>query len=92
VPFLEDVTVDLNYFFFVFHGAFQNIILVGGGAFLFKHAVKEAFPRHKIHEIKDPIYANVRGFQIAGMNYARSAFEKGVYADVSELKGEGGTP
>jgi plasmid segregation protein ParM len=55
---------------------FQNIILVGGGAFLFKKVVKEAFPRHKIHEIKDPIFANVKGFQIAGMNYLRSGIEK----------------
>lgn len=53
--------------------AFQNIILVGGGAFLFKKAVKEAFPRHRIHEVKDPLYANVRGFQLAGVNYALSA-------------------
>ncbi len=50
----------------------QNIILVGGGAFLFKKAVKEVFPKHKIHEVKEPMYANVRGFQIAGMNYADS--------------------
>ena len=50
----------------------QNIILVGGGAFLFKKAVKEVFPKHKIHEVKEPMYANVRGFQIAGMNYAES--------------------
>lgn len=56
--------------------SFQNIILVGGGAFLFKKAVKEAFPKHKIHEIKDPLYANVTGFQIAGMNYASSTLEK----------------
>lgn len=52
--------------------AFQNIILVGGGAYLFKRAVKEAFPRHRIHEVKDPLYANVRGFQLAGINYASS--------------------
>ncbi len=50
----------------------QNIILVGGGAFLFRPAVKAALPKHKVHEVKDPIYANVRGFQIAGQNYARS--------------------
>ena len=56
--------------------SFQNIILVGGGAFLFKKAVKEAFPKHTIHEIKDPLYANVRGFQIAGMNYVRAALGK----------------
>jgi plasmid segregation protein ParM len=53
--------------------SFQNIILVGGGAFLFKKAVKQAFPKHTIHEVKDPMYANVKGFQIAGTNYAESA-------------------
>ena len=51
----------------------QNIILVGGGAFLFKKAVKAAFPKHRIHEVKEPVFANVRGFQIAGQNYAASA-------------------
>ena len=50
----------------------QNIILVGGGAFLFKKAVKAAFPKHRIHEVKEPMFANVRGFQIAGQNYART--------------------
>ena len=49
----------------------QNIILVGGGAFLFKKAIKAAFPRHRILEIKEPVFANVRGFQLAGMTYAR---------------------
>ena len=38
----------------------QNIILVGGGAFLFKKAVKAAFPKHRIHEVKEPMFANVR--------------------------------
>ena len=50
----------------------QNIILVGGGAFLFRKAVKSAFPRHRILEIKEPVFANVRGFQLAGMTYART--------------------
>jgi plasmid segregation protein ParM len=50
----------------------QNIILVGGGAFLFRKALKSAFPRHRIFEIKEPIFANVRGFQLAGMTYART--------------------
>ena len=50
----------------------QNIILVGGGAFLFKKAVKHAFPHHRIHEVKEPMFANVRGFQIAGQNYAKT--------------------
>jgi len=53
--------------------ALQNIILVGGGAFLFEKAVKQAFPRHRIQKVKDPLYANVRGFQLAGANYALSA-------------------
>ena len=44
----------------------QNITLVGGGAFLFRKAVKSAFPRHRILEIKEPVFANVRGFQVAG--------------------------
>lgn len=50
----------------------QNIILVGGGAFLFRRAVKAAFPRHRIHEVKEPMFANVRGFQLAGQNYAQT--------------------
>ncbi|MBE0549374.1 MAG: PRTRC system protein D [Rubrivivax sp.] len=50
----------------------QNIILVGGGAFLFRRAAKAAFPRHRINEVKEPMFANVRGFQLAGQNYCRS--------------------
>lgn len=52
----------------------QNIILVGGGAYLFKKAVKQAFPNHRILEVKDPLHANVRGFQIAGMNHVAKIF------------------
>ena len=55
----------------------QNIILVGGDAFLFKKAVKAAFPKHRIHEVKEPMFANVRGFQLAGQNYAASAIAPG---------------
>ncbi len=47
---------------------FDNIVLVGGGADLFKKALREAFPRQKIQEVTEPIYANVRGFQRAGMD------------------------
>lgn len=53
----------------------QNIVLVGGGAFLFRKAVKAAFPRHRIYEMKDPLFANVRGFQIAGQNYAATRLQ-----------------
>lgn len=50
----------------------KNIILVGGGAFFFKKAIKEAFPKHRIHELKDALYANVKGFQLAGVEYAKT--------------------
>lgn len=59
---------------------FQNILLVGGGAFWFRDDVRRAFPKLKVQELKDPLYANVRGFQIAGMNYAKSAMEKATTA------------
>jgi len=55
----------------------QNIILVGGGAFLFRKAVKAAFPRHRILEVKEPMFANVRGFQVAGQNFAQTMLADG---------------
>jgi plasmid segregation protein ParM len=55
----------------------QNIILVGGGAFLFRKAVKAAFPKHRVYEVKEPMLANVRGFQLAGLNYAASTLSAG---------------
>jgi hypothetical protein len=50
----------------------QNIILVDGGAFLFRKAVKAALSCHRTHETREPVFANVRGFQLAGMTYART--------------------
>ena len=64
----------------------QNIILVGGGAFLFRKAVKAAFPKHRIHEVKEPMFANVRGFQLAGQNHARS-----VMAATGKERGQDGS-
>lgn len=55
----------------------RNIILVGGGAFFYRAALKSAFPNHAIHELKDPIFANVKGFQQAGMELARSSAANG---------------
>jgi plasmid segregation protein ParM len=54
----------------------QNVILVGGGAFLFKKVIKEAFPKHSINYVKDPLFANVRGFQLAGAKYAEKHEQK----------------
>lgn len=67
----------------------QNIILVGGGAFLFRKAVKAAFPMHRIHEVKEPMFANVRGFQLAGQNYARSTMTGVGRERASDTAGEG---
>ena len=55
----------------------QNVILVGGGAYLFKKAIKTAFGHHRIVEVKEPLYANVRGFQIAGRDYAHTVLASG---------------
>jgi plasmid segregation protein ParM len=51
--------------------AFENVVLVGGGAFLFKKAVRGHFEKLSIHEGTDPIHANVRGFQLIGEQWAR---------------------
>lgn len=58
-------------------GDIKNILLVAGGGFFFKPALKAAFPRHAIQEVKDPIFANVRGFQHAGVDLARSLWPSG---------------
>ncbi|MQA40575.1 PRTRC system protein D [Rugamonas aquatica] len=49
-----------------------NILLVGGGAFFYLKAVKKAFPRHRIEEVADPVFANVRGFHLAGVELVRT--------------------
>lgn len=64
-------------------GDIKNILLVGGGAFFFKAALKAAFPRHAIQELKDPIFANVRGFQYAGTELARNL--RPASADAAEV-------
>jgi plasmid segregation protein ParM len=53
----------------------ENIVLVGGGAFLYRKAIKRQFPKHRIREVKDPLHANVRGFQLIGEQYARERKE-----------------
>ncbi|MFZ5507551.1 MAG: PRTRC system protein D [Pseudomonadota bacterium] len=51
----------------------RNVILVGGGAFLFRKVVKQAFGSHEVLEVREPMFANVRGYQIAGLNYLAAA-------------------
>ncbi|MFT3815567.1 MAG: PRTRC system protein D [Acidovorax sp.] len=51
---------------------FHNIVMAGGGVHLFKGAVQAAFPRQRVMVLKEAMFANVRGYQIAGMNYMAS--------------------
>ena len=50
---------------------FEHIVVVGGGAHLFQAAIKRKFPAVKITGVADPLYANVRGFQMIGEQYVR---------------------
>lgn len=51
----------------------DNIFLSGGGATIYQKALQAKFPKHKIVKLTDPQFANVRGFQIIGSNWASSA-------------------
>lgn len=44
----------------------DSIVLVGGGAQLYRAAIERRFPRHRVQIVADPVFANVRGFQLAG--------------------------
>lgn len=70
---------------------FDNIVLVGGGAGLFGHALREAFPRHKVHEVRDPIYANVKGFHRAGLDWLNAQKPKPLVDDHSSPQHTGKT-
>ncbi|PLX74809.1 MAG: hypothetical protein C0607_09940 [Azoarcus sp.] len=50
----------------------DNIILVGGGAAFLQDEIQARFPNHTITIADDPVFANVRGFQLAGEQYAAS--------------------
>ena len=54
----------------------DNILLSGGGAFFCKSVIEEAFPRHKVKELQDGLYANVIGFQLAGMESVRPEHQR----------------
>ncbi len=50
----------------------DNIVVSGGGAFFFKQQIERAFPLHPVRMMADSMYANVRGFQLLGMDLAMS--------------------
>lgn len=49
----------------------RRIVLCGGGARLYKASIEEAFPGREVHVSREPMYANVRGFQGFGEEVAR---------------------
>lgn len=51
----------------------DSIVLVGGSAHLYKQAVCEAFPGYDIRIAKEPVFANVRGFQLLANRAAKQA-------------------
>ena len=69
----------------------EHIILVGGGAYLYTKAVRRRFPKHNITEVADPMYANVRGFQLLGEQYVRERPEL-FRADGSNVTSEASEP
>lgn len=54
----------------------KNIFLVGGGARLFKPGLERRFPKQKVFLVEDPVYANVRGFQLIGESHWRHKKDK----------------
>lgn len=52
--------------------AFDNVVLAGGGAHLFRKELKQVFPQHALQGMTAPIFANVRGFQLAGQSLLAS--------------------
>ena len=51
----------------------DNIVLAGGGAAFFYDVIQEKFTKHKIVIAEDPVFSNVRGFQLAGEAWAKKA-------------------
>jgi plasmid segregation protein ParM len=43
---------------------FRNVIVVGGGAGLFRKAIETYFAAHNVIVARDPVFANCRGFQM----------------------------
>ena len=50
----------------------ENVILVGGATHLYHDAVKARFPNLEVHTGGNPVFANVRGFQMLGEQWLRS--------------------
>lgn len=49
----------------------EAILLVGGGANLYREALAQRFARHSVQIVREPVLANVRGFQLIGEEVTR---------------------
>lgn len=49
----------------------DSVVLVGGGAPFFRTAMEHRFPSHRVWLAPDPVFSNVRGFQLAGEELMR---------------------
>jgi plasmid segregation protein ParM len=47
-------------------GDIDNVVLVGGGTHIYGPLLASALSRNVVSTVKDPVFANARGFQIAG--------------------------
>lgn len=56
---------------------YEHVLLVGGGAHLFRNAVKRHLPKRVCHEPREPRLANVRGFQMLGEKALREQLGSG---------------
>jgi plasmid segregation protein ParM len=54
-------------------GDIDNVLLVGGGAQIYRDLLAQHFPRHEIQVVQDGVHSNVRGFQALGELMLRKA-------------------
>lgn len=55
----------------------DNIVIAGGGAHFFRDVIAEKFPNHHLEIVREPVFSNVRGFQLAGTQFVnQDSFSK----------------
>jgi plasmid segregation protein ParM len=62
----------------------DNFVLAGGAAFYYRNELQKAFPRHRILQVAEPLFANVQGFQIAGMEIMSASSRRAADAAAEE--------
>jgi plasmid segregation protein ParM len=68
---------------------FRNIIVVGGGAALFRKAIETYFPAHQVLVARDPVFANVRGFQMLAERGFQGRMQAQARADATSVDAAG---